>query len=500
MGAGIWRSSAAVALICVAQMAWAQQRVGSIEFAQGMTTVQQKSLDPRFVTKGDALFEGDMISTTEKGYAVLSLTDGTKITLRPSTSFAVEQFAHDQGTESALLHLVKGGLRAITGLIGKRNPDAFRVTTPSATIGIRGTKFDARLCAADCREEQLDSRPPLGQRAPIPAADTVIARVVRLSGEASIARGGQASRSVLVGTPVLVGDLLSTGASSNLVLGFRDQTRISLEAQTVFRVEEFKYGHSEESDNIALRLLKGGLRAFTGLIAKTRPDAVSVRTASATIGIRGTGLDMSCEGSCAAVSAPASELCPAPPAPDKSPPPKKSGKNAPPPKPEKDPGPDCRQGLFVHTWDGQIFMSSGGQTVDVPLDQAGTTGADGQAHLLAAVPAFMNNFASPRPDTVDVDWVAQFTGNAYDGADGLYTLVRDGYVFLDAGGGHLDLGPGEGAVVAGDGIPQRLEPIPAFLLNDPFPAPEDFNLNDSQVLQLFGATLGSPGQEVCEIK
>jgi hypothetical protein len=112
----------------------------------------------------------------------------------------------------------------------------------------------------------------------------------------------------------------------------------------------------------------------------------------------------------------------------------------------------------------------------------------------------MSGFVSPRPDTVEVDWSALFGGTAYDGEDGLYTLVRDGYVFVDASGGHLDMGPGEASVVGADGTPRRLDPVPAFLLNDPFPTPEDFDASSSLVLQLFGATLGTPGQEMCEIK
>ena len=48
-----------------------------------------------------------------------------------------------------------------------------------------------------------------------------------------------------------------------------------------------------------LRLLRGGLRAFTGLIGKTQPRNVRFTTSVATIGIRGTGMDLSCQGSCA---------------------------------------------------------------------------------------------------------------------------------------------------------------------------------------------------------
>jgi len=44
-----------------------------------------------------------------------------------------------------VLSLLKGGMRAVTGLLGKRSPTSFRVGTPSATIGIRGTTFHAEV-------------------------------------------------------------------------------------------------------------------------------------------------------------------------------------------------------------------------------------------------------------------------------------------------------------------------------------------------------------------
>ena len=46
--------------------------------------------------------------------------------------------------------MLKGGIRAVTGYIGKRNRDAYKVHTAVATIGIRGTGHNTRICAGDC--------------------------------------------------------------------------------------------------------------------------------------------------------------------------------------------------------------------------------------------------------------------------------------------------------------------------------------------------------------
>jgi hypothetical protein len=120
------------------------QQVGEVVYAQGLTSVQRPGEDPRFVQKGDVLNQGDVISTSNRGYAVVSFRDGTKITLRPGTTFAIEKFSHGAGEESALFRLVKGGVRALTGLISKRNRQGMQFTSRTATMGIRGTSFDAR--------------------------------------------------------------------------------------------------------------------------------------------------------------------------------------------------------------------------------------------------------------------------------------------------------------------------------------------------------------------
>lgn len=473
-------------LLLFSGMAFAQQRIGQMEFVQGLATAQGPGNEARFLVRGEPLFEGDVVTTTDKGYAVLALADSTKITLRPGTSFAVDKFAHDKGEESAVMRLIKGGLRAVTGLIGKRNPGGVNLNTVTATIGIRGTSFDARLCGEDCRREEFENRPRPSQAAPRPPADTVIARVVRMTGEATATQAGQAPRRLIEGSPLLVGDEIRTNSQSNVVIGFRDQSRVSLEPQTVFRVDGFSYGRTTQADNFAVRILKGGLRMFTGLIGKKNPAAVNLSTIVATIGIRGTGMDISCEGPCAGAA-----LSPAPGVNAKTKPPKGKAKRV------VEPG--RLEGLFVHTWDGRIYLSAIGKELDVAFEQVGFVGSERVPRLLAVLPDFMKTFSSPRPDEVDIDWDALFGSEAPSGADGLYALVRDGYIFLQSAGGRIDLGPGEAGYVGEDGKPRRLQPVPGFLADDPFPIPELFNIDDPFILQLFGVTLGQPGQEICEI-
>jgi len=474
--ATVWKRAAAAFCLCLfSTLAVAQQKAGEISHLQGLATAQQPGGQFRFLERGAAVFEGDVIATTDKGYAVVSLIDGTKFTLRPSTTFALESYAHNQGAEHAFMRLFKGGMRVITGLVGKRNPGSMQLRTSSATVGIRGTSFDARLCGEDCRREGFT---PLGA-SPQPGStadpQAVIARIVQANGAILATRPGQPTRPVSVGAALYEGDDVRTGVGATAVIGFRDQTRVSVEANTALRLDTFVYNKPQSADSMGLRLFKGGMRVFTGLIARSTPAAVSVKTAVATLGIRGTGMDISCEGPCVDPSL---------------------GEPPIPAAPEAE-QPNQPDGLFMFTWVGTTFFES---SIDVAQNQTGFIGRSGIARLLASTPAFFGGYASPRPDTVEVDWENLFAAVSPSGADGLYVAVRDGDVFILSGSQRIDLGVGESGYAGPDGRVTRLLFTPAFLSTDPYPLPELFSqVSDIPLLQLFGVSLGQPGQDMCRL-
>lgn len=456
----------------------AQEAAGKVDRAQGLVTAQQPGAAARLLEGNDALREGDTITTTEHSYAVLSLADGSRLTLRPATTFVIERFSQEAGRESAFFRLLKGGLRALTGLIGKRKPEAVRFNTATATIGVRGTAFDARICGADCRREEQEAKARPGARPPAGEAGKALAgRIARLSGEASAGGSGTPPRPLREGSPIYVGEEVATGAGSFAVIAFRDHGAVSLEPATRFRVDDFAYRQPQKEDNVVLRLLKGGMRAFTGLIAKTRPGAVKVNTVVATIGVRGTGMDIRCEGPCA---------------------------GEPPPKPQpgkagaKNTSLAAGSGLFATVWEGRIYFSAQGLETDIDLGLTGFAGASGTTQILPETPAWMKNFTAPRPDQVPIDWDKLFASSP-PGEDGLYLHVREGRVFLQGAGGLLEFDAGESGFVGEDGVPRRIEPTPQFLLGDPFPLPELTGADLGPVDRLFGVNLGDPGQVLCEM-
>lgn len=127
-------------------LAWAAQ--GYMYEARGDVKAATGSALPLAVKKDQLLPDNTTITVGPKSSATLKFEDGTVVLLNENTSFQIQKYAYDEkepSRTSALFSLLKGGLRAVTGLISSRNREAFKVTTPLATIGIRGTEFMVQL-------------------------------------------------------------------------------------------------------------------------------------------------------------------------------------------------------------------------------------------------------------------------------------------------------------------------------------------------------------------
>mgnify|MGYP000988074257 CR=1 FL=1 len=128
-----------------------------IDFATGAVTAVSSSGAQRPLVKGAEISNGDTIRTGDGGRAQVRFSDGALISLQPTTEFRVDNYEFSNqptGQEKGFFSLIKGGMRTITGLIGRSNRDNYKVTTSVATIGIRGTHFGALLCQADCGSVQ----------------------------------------------------------------------------------------------------------------------------------------------------------------------------------------------------------------------------------------------------------------------------------------------------------------------------------------------------------
>ena len=139
----------------VPTQAVANTAIGNVLIAKGVVTASVNNSGLRTLSKGSEVFLGETISTASDSFVVLKMNDQSKLSLRPSSEITLEKFTEESGKEEALFDLIKGGLRAISGEIGKKRPEQFRIETNIATVGIRGTDFIVRLCEDDCSMEEL---------------------------------------------------------------------------------------------------------------------------------------------------------------------------------------------------------------------------------------------------------------------------------------------------------------------------------------------------------
>lgn len=101
---------------------------------------------PVMVTQNSALENGMTVTTGDNSHVVMKFEDGQVVAQNANTSFKIDQYHFEQAKpqkSSMIFSLLKGAMRAVTGLIAKNNANAFTLHTPSATIGIRGTDFMA---------------------------------------------------------------------------------------------------------------------------------------------------------------------------------------------------------------------------------------------------------------------------------------------------------------------------------------------------------------------
>lgn len=119
------------------------QKAGIAQYTFGDVAVTKSSGIQTALQKGSNIDSGDAIVTGPNAQAQIRFTDTGMVAIQANSRFKVASYANnnDTKTDSFVVELLRGGLRAISGLIGKRNHDNYAVKTPTATIGIRGSSF-----------------------------------------------------------------------------------------------------------------------------------------------------------------------------------------------------------------------------------------------------------------------------------------------------------------------------------------------------------------------
>lgn len=129
--------------------------------AEGAVTVTPLGGKPRPLMQGEPLYSGDKVETSTSGFAALVFSDESRAVVNRGSTYTVTAYRYVPKAEERnqmLTDLVKGGLRVVTGRMGKRAPERIQFSTVTASIGIRGTNFDL-LCAPTGSQENPNFDP-----------------------------------------------------------------------------------------------------------------------------------------------------------------------------------------------------------------------------------------------------------------------------------------------------------------------------------------------------
>jgi hypothetical protein len=220
-------------------------------------------------------------------------------------------------------------------------------------------------------------------------------------------------------------------------------------------------GPRSEGGNFAVRILRGGVRALTGLLGKANPKAVNFGITQAVIGLRGSGFD--------AYFAP---FCP--------------------------PGQGCAPTAFLNTWEGGTDLRAADRAEAVDQGQTAIyTPSTDTLTRVSPTPEFIDPNA-PRPDTINVNFDELFGELQTDfPGPGLHVGMRgEGETILRGPDGFIYLAGDEGGwLPEGQRIPQRTNPNWATIMNGNLPPPESFDSRSTRVLELL-----NPGDVICQIR
>ena len=151
-------------LIFAVSPAYAIKSVGKVIIFSGIVAAKSEDGKIRVLSRKSKVYKKDIISTEENSYARIRFTDGSLLVMRPKSSISIDEYYFNKKKpkqDKAVINLLEGGLRTITGFIGKRgNKDSYKTKTRHSSIGIRGTAYAILMCqGASCAGLSKNVRP-----------------------------------------------------------------------------------------------------------------------------------------------------------------------------------------------------------------------------------------------------------------------------------------------------------------------------------------------------
>jgi len=135
---------AAALLIGTSTMAGAQE-AGHVKVSKGVVKIDRAGQKvPAAV--GTTVQTGDVVSTGTDGSVGITFLDNSLLSAGPNSVLTIDRFVFDSTTHQGSFEssLQKGTLAVVSGKLAKASPDAMKVKTPAAVLGVRGTEFLVR--------------------------------------------------------------------------------------------------------------------------------------------------------------------------------------------------------------------------------------------------------------------------------------------------------------------------------------------------------------------
>jgi hypothetical protein len=129
-------------LLALAADAFSAEGAGTVKTLTGSATlIRESAVLP--VSTGQRVYRGDRILSARDSYVGIMLYDDTRLTLGPVSELEIREFEFNSSSYAGDLAVsfLKGTVRVVTGLIGKNAPENVQFSTPTASIGVRGTEF-----------------------------------------------------------------------------------------------------------------------------------------------------------------------------------------------------------------------------------------------------------------------------------------------------------------------------------------------------------------------
>lgn len=384
-------------MLSSAIQAQTQPVVGHISFAKGSSAAQHAGQDSRLLGVGAQIYAGDNIQTAERSFVIIEFVDGAKITVRPNSSFSIDEYSNQASQKNARMVLHQGGVQASTGAIAQQQADNFQIKAQQNTVTAQQAEYSVQICDAQCAEQQAKKEAQ---------AALIVARIVDIKGvvSAKTASASAKERVLALGDALYSSDTISSQNDSYALLVFPDGEKITLQANSQLVIQDYAYHIEGKKDNALFSLVKGSMRALTGAIGKENNGSYSVNTPVATIGIRGTGFDLNCVGDCIA---------------------------------DTDASKDFTtiqlgqvDGLYSHVWQGQIVLhNQQGDTLLSTPNSNYIAAPDSAPQSLPALPEILLQTIAPRPDSHKSDIKQLFTPKTSSAA-GVYFSVHKGQATL----------------------------------------------------------------------